>query len=65
MRLMKINPKYNGGMLRTRVGLKPILNRIKRVVSGSGNAIQLTNKFNQLSVKQKKPLGVKPLKFLM
>ena len=65
MRFMKINPKYNGGMLRTRVGLKPILRRISRAVSSSSHSLPPTQKFNQLSIKQKKPLGVKPLKFLM
>jgi hypothetical protein len=49
MRIMKINPKFIGGMLKTMSGLRPIMRRAMR---GSGASVvrPLVGQFRQISL---------------
>ena len=71
-RIMKINPRFNGGMIRMR-GLRPIIKKVKNTL-GSGVVMPPFNSFKKLSIQDEKKIvggkvkqtyGVKPLKFLM
>ena len=72
-RIMEINPRFNGGMIKTLRGLQPIYKKVKHSV-GSGVVLPPFNSFENLSIENKKTVvggkvkqsyGVKPLKFLM
>ena len=70
-RIMEINPKWNGGMLKTTRGLHPFYNKVNQNV---GVVLPpLINDISAISIEDKKVVGgkvkqsygVKPLKFLM
>jgi hypothetical protein len=65
---MEINPRFNGGMVKTLGGLQPIYKNVNQSVGGSV-VLPPFNSFNNLSIqdggKVKQSYGVKPLKFLM
>ena len=73
-RLMKINPRFRGGMVKTLRGLRPLIKRVRNSIDGSGVVRPLIGNFTKLAIEDKKTVvggkvkqsyGVKPLKFLM
>jgi hypothetical protein len=72
-RIMEINPKWNGGMLKTTRGLQPFYKKVKQSVGGGVVLPPLINDVSAISIEDKKVVGgkvkqsygVKPLKFLM
>lgn len=78
-RIMKINPRFRGGMIRTMRGLRPLIRKIGHSVSGGAVVRPRLGSFKDMSIEDKKKIkesvvgggkvkqsyGVKPLKFLM